>query len=460
MRKPQEPHQVITFYSYKGGTGRTFALANIAWLLAAGGHRVCAVDWDLEGPGLHRYFRPFLNDPDLEVTEGLIDWLWEVSALQLVPHEPDSVRESSIVDYLVHIDGDFLKGGKLDLLPAGRQDVDYAKRINAFEWSNFYERLGGWTILDRARKVLKEAYDFVLIDSRTGVSDTSGICTIQFPDRLVACYTLNRQSIEGVSGVLASIQMQRRDRPLQIFPVEMRIEVSEKLKLDAARGVARPLFERFLSEDGGRSYWDDMEVLYWPYYAFEECLAVYADDRATQSNISMLATMQRMAGHVSGATDIGFPEIASARRREVMRKYAFGTNAMDADSVPVERPEIFDEIAIRYQVWQEDQLNSNLLQPSLLDRVAVAGSLPADLRNDEGFMRYLVKSRDRAELNKKFRQQLRLALAYVCLAGSAAALITIFLLKLSSSETIALFAGFGILVGGAGLLIQDWRSHQ
>lgn len=51
-------HEVITFYSYKGGTGRTMALANAACLLAsskAGSLRVLAIDWDLEAPGLHYY---------------------------------------------------------------------------------------------------------------------------------------------------------------------------------------------------------------------------------------------------------------------------------------------------------------------------------------------------------------------------------------------------------------------
>ena len=29
--------RIITFYSYKGGTGRTMALANTAWILASNG---------------------------------------------------------------------------------------------------------------------------------------------------------------------------------------------------------------------------------------------------------------------------------------------------------------------------------------------------------------------------------------------------------------------------------------
>src|ERR1041385_6770285 len=47
---------ICTFYSYKGGVGRSMALANIALLLARRGKRVLAVDWDLEAPGLNYYF--------------------------------------------------------------------------------------------------------------------------------------------------------------------------------------------------------------------------------------------------------------------------------------------------------------------------------------------------------------------------------------------------------------------
>ena len=57
---------VITFYSFTGGTGRTMALANVAWILAANGHRVLVADWHFESPGLHRYFRPFIRSEDID----------------------------------------------------------------------------------------------------------------------------------------------------------------------------------------------------------------------------------------------------------------------------------------------------------------------------------------------------------------------------------------------------------
>jgi MinD-like ATPase involved in chromosome partitioning or flagellar assembly len=68
--------RIVTFYSYKGGSGRSMALANVAWILATHGKRVLAIDWDLEAPGLHRYFLPLLGgDPEAKKNDGLIDRL-------------------------------------------------------------------------------------------------------------------------------------------------------------------------------------------------------------------------------------------------------------------------------------------------------------------------------------------------------------------------------------------------
>src|SRR5437899_505885 len=90
--------RIITFYSYKGGTGRSMALANLAWIVAASGKRVLAIDWDLEAPGLHRYFRPFLADPDLFETDGLIDTFWSLAAsavARISPSQGPAISEKS-----------------------------------------------------------------------------------------------------------------------------------------------------------------------------------------------------------------------------------------------------------------------------------------------------------------------------------------------------------------------------
>ena len=56
------------------------AMVNVAWTLALNGERVLVVDWDLEAPGLHRYFHPFLKDKELVRTEGLLGFVEKQAA--------------------------------------------------------------------------------------------------------------------------------------------------------------------------------------------------------------------------------------------------------------------------------------------------------------------------------------------------------------------------------------------
>src|SRR5271168_2494145 len=46
---------IITFYSFKGGVGRTMALVNVAAELVRRGRKVLVVDFDLQAPGLETY---------------------------------------------------------------------------------------------------------------------------------------------------------------------------------------------------------------------------------------------------------------------------------------------------------------------------------------------------------------------------------------------------------------------
>src|SRR6185436_13485403 len=62
-------------------------------ILASNGKRVLMVDWDLEAPWVHRYFRPFLVDKDLVATEGLIDLMWDFVDAAMTP-EPEPKPEA------------------------------------------------------------------------------------------------------------------------------------------------------------------------------------------------------------------------------------------------------------------------------------------------------------------------------------------------------------------------------
>ena len=47
---------IFTFYSFKGGVGRSMAMATVGYLLAQRGLKVLVIDFDLEAPGLEHYF--------------------------------------------------------------------------------------------------------------------------------------------------------------------------------------------------------------------------------------------------------------------------------------------------------------------------------------------------------------------------------------------------------------------
>src|SRR5690242_20232247 len=68
----REAGTVCTFYSYKGGVGRSMAVANVAALLSQWNRKVLLVDWDLEAPGLERYFQKFLSGSRRR-SDGIVD---------------------------------------------------------------------------------------------------------------------------------------------------------------------------------------------------------------------------------------------------------------------------------------------------------------------------------------------------------------------------------------------------
>ncbi len=320
--------QIVTFYSYKGGTGRSMALANVAWILAANGKRVLLIDWDLEAPGLHRYLHPFLTDKELVRSDGLIDFVLQYAELAVQKTKRPKTwykPYANILRYATSLAHEFPEKGTIDFVPAGRQGADYATRVNAFNWQHFYERLSGGLFLEAAKLSMAD-YDYVLIDSRTGVSDTSGICTVQMPNILVVCFTLNTQSIEGAAAVAESARAQRRNAAgqstLRILPVPTRVELTERDKLNIGMEVARERFDPLLSDLSGSldEYWARVAVQYQPFYAFEEVLAVFGDSPGSPQ--SMLARMEALAGCITGTEPaLQLPPVSQGARYEILARY-------------------------------------------------------------------------------------------------------------------------------------------
>lgn len=306
--------RIITFYSYKGGTGRTMALANTAWILAANGFRVLTVDWDLEAPGLAKFFHPFLDPASLAGTTGMMDLIAEYREEALRPVEH---AEGWHLDFArVHPHAlsltwpHFPDGGSLDFLSAGQFNRDYSEAVTHLDWDIFYDRFDGGQFFDALKADMAKRYDYVLIDSRTGLSDIAEICTVQMPDDLVVCFTLSDQSIDGASRIAQHIHDRYRERGIRILPVPMRIDEGEKEKADAGRALARVRFDGLPAGFDGEElaqYWGSVEIPYRPFYAYEEILATFGDQTGTPT--SMLAACERLTSMITEGRAAGLPPV-------------------------------------------------------------------------------------------------------------------------------------------------------
>jgi len=220
--------RIVTFYSYKGGVGRTVALANIGVLLARRGKRVLLVDCDLEAPGLDRYFRPYITHPQ-PTKRGMIHLLHEAAQSSLA--EWGSHTMKVVLPPVANTDSE---PPSLDLISSGSDAADYAERVGSFSWQRFFEQQSGGVVLERWREEWKSAYDFVLIDSRTGITDAGGVCTILLPDFLGLVFSANNQSFEGALSIVRGAQGARRNLgvqrpPLTVLPILSRFDRGDEV---------------------------------------------------------------------------------------------------------------------------------------------------------------------------------------------------------------------------------------
>ncbi len=291
------------------------ALANVACLLAKRSRKkVLMIDWDLEAPGLHWYFRDRekLQSVDARAYEqglkeapGLIDLFLSISEAMTQPRfnsEDEAsveaaVRKLSLQPYILKTPVSYVY-----LLKAGRFDEQYSQRINSFNWIEFYERSPSFFRFFSER--LKQNYQYVLIDSRTGATDTSGICTALMPEKLVTVFTPNRQSLEGVLDLASNAAAYRKQsddlRPLTIFPLPSRVEASETTlrqhwrfgtRQDSFLGYQlgfEQLFQRIynLPQCNLSNYFDEVQIQHFPRYSYGEEIAVLKEKEGDRLSLS------------------------------------------------------------------------------------------------------------------------------------------------------------------------------
>jgi tetratricopeptide (TPR) repeat protein len=298
---------VITFYSYKGGVGRTSALMNSAHRLTQKGKRVFILDFDLEAPGVDAFDPSQTGLPK----PGLVEY---------ISRFVDSGEVAPLEEFVYDIPSKSAQGA-ISVMPAGRKDENYQASLSRLDWKFLYKQKSGFFFVENLKAAIRERYapDYVLVDSRTGLTDISGICTLQLPDLVVLLFSLNNQNVRGTAQIYKTIKFNKLNRSIKTLLVASPIpDVPESI------GIRRERFEHARKSIGTAP---DLILPFDPFMAFEETIAgagqsqglmkAYEEltDRLVASNPSDTLTLLKDARHL---TETGNAELAELKYREIL----------------------------------------------------------------------------------------------------------------------------------------------
>lgn len=361
------PGEVMTFHAHKGGAGRSMAVANAATLLAGRCHAtvpVLAIDWDLEAPGLHQFFPAAAEGPGvLEFFTACRDQLLRRNrrasahngaapkgahgAVRDDAHDAHDAHDAELARqvlaavgwerYVLRVD----QSRPLYLMRAGRLDAGYAERVAAFNWEALFHACPA--LFRCFSAMLSRHFRHVLVDARSGRTDSAAICTTLLPTRLVLLFEANRQSLEGLQSLVQRATTYRRShedeqRPLLIYPLPTRtdMECSAQRALcrrgDPATGLPgyQPVFEQALGEAYGvadlslESYFDEVQLPQSRSLARGERLAVRGEPLADR--FSVTRAYEALLGWLAD----GQPPWQSRRAIPLLAAVAQSRRAIDA----------------------------------------------------------------------------------------------------------------------------------
>jgi MinD-like ATPase involved in chromosome partitioning or flagellar assembly len=223
---------IVSFYSYKGGVGRSTLVAIVASLLARAGDRVIVIDLDLEAPGQQTLFA-------VEPERGVIDYAIEHVALG------SAGLQSLLIDVATQVEG---ATGTVHLVPAGSLGWSYVEKLARLDFAAHTSEAGDSPVHEALTSLLKRLKaqntpDWILLDARTGIHDLGGLAMHAFAHVDVLVGRDGRQAQEGLKLCLEALA--RRRRPEDIRPLI--VHALAPAPLDDAQ-VSIPVQEAFRSK--------------------------------------------------------------------------------------------------------------------------------------------------------------------------------------------------------------------
>ena len=230
---------IVTFYSFKGGVGRTTALVACAWQLAKRGKQVVVIDLDLEAPGLGALL-------GAEGARGVVDYLIDYLATG-ASDLTDLVAPSAAL------------GNEVRVLSAGTLDARYLEKLGRLDFLGGQEGEKGSPIeqalLELLRSLMKltPRPDYILIDSRAGLHDLAGLSLhrLAHVDVLVS-----RAAEQGYRGLDLTVSSLVKRKGLEQFQCILVHTMAPTAGLPEAVHEEREFLERSYQTFGKHVYLD------------------------------------------------------------------------------------------------------------------------------------------------------------------------------------------------------------
>jgi MinD-like ATPase involved in chromosome partitioning or flagellar assembly len=231
--------QIVSVHSFRGGTGKSNSIANIAAIMARQGMKVGIVDADIQSPGVHVLFG--LNEGKINYT--LNDYLWGRCQIKDIAYD---VSHTLAVEGLKHT-----TAGNLYLIPSSIKASEIARVLR--EGYDVVRLNDGFQELIRSLNL-----DYLLIDTHPGLNEET-LLAIGISDVLVVIMRPDNQDFQGtavtldvatklevpkillvVNKVLSSIDfadLQKQMETIYNVPVAGILPLSEEMVQLASKGL-------------------------------------------------------------------------------------------------------------------------------------------------------------------------------------------------------------------------------
>jgi MinD-like ATPase involved in chromosome partitioning or flagellar assembly len=184
--------KIISIHSFRGGTGKSNTIANVATLLAAEGRRVGVIDTDIQSPGIHVLF----GMAGEEISHTLNDYLWGRCDIQQTAHDVTPTPCTQVPGVQVaQPNGTDIKG-RVFLIPSSIKAGEIARVLR--------EGYDAQVLTQGFRKLIEElGLDVLMMDTHPGLGEET-LLSMVISHTLAIILRPDQQDYEG-TGVTVQV---------------------------------------------------------------------------------------------------------------------------------------------------------------------------------------------------------------------------------------------------------------